>query len=210
MRALDRYLLPVARSMLTIGEGLAVTFSYLFRKPITIQYPDRTEKPVVDMLPERSRGILEADTSVCTGCAMCAKQCPIGCIQVEVQTDAATKQRYLTRFDIDVSKCMFCGLCVEACPSSGLRHSHEFEGATRDVRRLVLHFVDRPLPVAKPPKKGEEVKTAPLGSIVRPLLGTAFDPYRPPPEVRLLPAPPGAAKPAGEQPPAATGDGGGV
>lgn len=209
MGALRKYFSTIGRAVTTLGDGLAVTFSYLFRKPITIQYPDRTERPVVDMLPERSRGILEVDTSVCTGCAMCSKQCPINCIAVEVQTDPATKQRWLTRFDIDISKCMFCGLCVEACPSSGLRHSHEFEGATRDVRRLVLHFVDRPLPVAKPPKKGEEVKTAPLGSIVRPLLGTAFDPYREPPPVKL-PQAPAAAKPseAPVEAPGASGEGG--
>jgi formate hydrogenlyase subunit 6/NADH:ubiquinone oxidoreductase subunit I len=185
MNALDRYLLPVARALVTIFDGLAVTFSYLFRRPVTIQYPDRTEKPVADMLPERSRGILEVDLQICTGCSMCAKTCPIDCIKIEVQSEPATKQRYLTRFDIDIGKCMFCGLCVEACPTGAIRHSHEFEGTTCDVRRLVLHFVESARPVARPPKKGEEPASPALGSIVRPLLGTAFDPYRPPKPVQL-------------------------
>ena len=29
----------------TILEGMAVTFSHLFREPITIQYPDKTDRP---------------------------------------------------------------------------------------------------------------------------------------------------------------------
>ena len=171
MGSFGEYLAAIGRSIVTLGDGLAVTFSYLLRKPVTIQYPDRTEKPVVAMLPERSRGILEIDMSVCTGCTMCAKQCPIDCIHIEVAKDEETKQRMIKRFDIDVAKCMYCGLCVEACPASGLRHSHEFEGSVGDVRLLTLKFIDQPVPVAKPAKKGEpKPETAPLGSIVREML----------------------------------------
>jgi len=177
MGSFGEYLANIGRSIVTLGDGLAVTFSYLLRKPFTIQYPDRSEKPVVAMLPERSRGILEIDVSVCTGCSMCAKQCPIDCIHIEVVKDEETKQRVLKRFDIDVAKCMYCGLCVEACPASGLRHSHEFEGAVGDVKRLMLSFVDKPQPVAKPAKKGEpKPETAPLGSIVRKLLADQWKP----------------------------------
>ncbi len=170
MGAFANYFSAIGRSFLTLGDGLAVTFSYMFRKPITIQYPDRTKQPVVAMLPARSRGILEVDAGLCTGCSMCAKQCPIDCIHIEIKKDEETKQRMLTRFEIDVAKCMFCGLCVEACPSGGLRHSHEFEGAMYDVGRLMLNFVDQPRPVSKPPKKDAEIVTAPLGSIVRKML----------------------------------------
>jgi len=170
MGALLNYFAAIGRSFVTLGDGLAVTFSYMFRKPITIQYPDRTKLPVTSMLPARSRGTLEMDAGLCTGCTMCAKQCPIDCIHIEVQKDEETKQRMLTSFVIDAAKCMFCGLCVEACPSGAIRHSHEFEGAMYDIQRLMLSFVDQPLPVAKPPKKDAEVVTAPLGSFVRKML----------------------------------------
>ena len=170
MGALASYFSAIGRSLVTLGDGLAVTFSYMFRKPITIQYPDRTEKPLVSMLPARSRGILEMEAELCTGCNMCAKQCPIDCIHVVVEKDEETKQRMLTKFVIDAAKCMFCGICVDSCPSGALRHSHEFEGAMYDVERLMLSFVDKPRPVAKPPKKGAEIVTAPLGSIVRRML----------------------------------------
>ena len=170
MGALREYFAAIGRTIVTVGDGLAVTFSYLLRKPMTIQYPDRTAKPVVAMLPERSRGILEMDIEHCTGCSMCAKQCPIDCIHITVVKDEETKTRSLTQFDIDIGKCMYCGLCVEACPVGGLRHSLEFEAAMYDIKRLMLHFVTEPRVVAKPPKKGEEVQFAPRGSIVRKFL----------------------------------------
>ena len=202
MRALRKYFAGIGRSFLTLGDGLAVTFSYLWRRPSTIQYPDRTAVPVVRMLPERSRGILEVDTSMCTACTMCAKQCPIHCIHVEIAKDPATNVRMLQRFDIDVSKCMFCGICQEACPAGGIRHTHEFEGAMADVKRLMLRFVDAPVPVAKPAKKDDPRPPAkPLGSIVRPLLANPWAPARPPASPPVIARKPEPAKePAAKEP----------
>ncbi|MBN2496634.1 MAG: NADH-quinone oxidoreductase subunit I [Deltaproteobacteria bacterium] len=174
MGALRDYFAAIGRTIVTLGDGLAVTFSYLLRKPCTIQYPDRTPEPVVSMLPERSRGFLEADVEVCTGCKLCESACPIDCIHVEIAKDESG-QRMIQRFEIDLSKCMFCGLCVEACPAGGLRHSHEFEGGMGDVRHLYVSFLDEPVP---PAKKGKTVEPKPLGSIIRARLARPFDPYR--------------------------------
>ena len=181
MGAVGEYFAAIGRSIATLGDGLAVTFSYMFRKPMTIQYPDRSGKPVVAMLPERSRGILEVDIQTCTGCSMCAKTCPIDCLHVKVEKDEETKKRMLTSFVIDVSKCMFCGLCVEACPTGSIRHSNEFEGAMYDIDRLRIEFVSEPRAVAKAPKKNQEIIRPPLGTYVRPHLYEA-DGEPPPPE----------------------------
>ncbi len=187
MGAVSEYFAAIGRSITSLGDGMAVTFSYLLRKPTTIQYPDRCGGPVVAMLPERSRGILENDIERCTGCGMCSKQCPIDCIRVVVEKNLETKTRILTSFEIDIGKCMFCGLCVEACPVGSLRHSHEFEGAMYDISRLTFEFVDEPRPVAKPPKKGVEVIGKPLGSIARNFLYEA-DGQPPEPKPRPKPA----------------------
>jgi formate hydrogenlyase subunit 6/NADH:ubiquinone oxidoreductase subunit I len=174
MGALREYFAAIGRTVTTLGDGLAVTFSYLFRKPVTLQYPDRMEKPVVALLPERSRGILEVDLDICNGCTMCQKTCPIDCIDIAVEKNAETKERALTRFDIDIGKCMFCGLCVEVCPNAAIRHSHEFEGAVSDPARLVLHFAAAPVAI-KVIKKGEEPPAKPLGSVVRQLIKDGDD-----------------------------------
>ncbi len=177
MGALASYLRSIGRSVLSLADGLAVTFSYLLRRPVTLQYPDRTPEPVVKGLPERSRGFLEVDLDLCTGCGACDRVCPIDCIALEVVKDAA-QGRLIRRFDIDLGKCMFCGLCVEACPTGAIRHSHEFEGGTGDVRNLVVPFVDAPRPPAKA-KQEPPPAPKPLGAILRARMPGPWDPPRP-------------------------------
>ena len=63
----------------------------IFRRPYTIQYPDRTPVRVQDTLPFRYRGILEVDLEICTGCLACERACPIDCIVIDVEKDAQTQ-----------------------------------------------------------------------------------------------------------------------
>ena len=140
----SEYVDGITRSANTIFEGLAVTFSHLFREPVTIQYPDRTTRPVREMLPERYRGFLEVQMDVCGACKRCERICPIDCIQVETQKNPETKKLMMVRFDIDMSKCMYCGLCVEACEdgaTGAIRHTKEFEGSVGNIDALVFRFI---------------------------------------------------------------------
>jgi NAD(P)H-quinone oxidoreductase subunit I len=176
MGAFANYLSGIYRTVTTLGDGLAVTFSYMFSKPVTLQYPDRTKEPVVKMLPERSRGMLEVDMDLCTGCLACARACPIDCIAIDVKKDPE-QGRLIHRMDIDLAKCMYCGLCVEACPAEAIRHSHEFEGSMYHVQNLLVSFVDEPRPPAKV-KKDEPIQHKPVGSILRSLLPASDAPAR--------------------------------
>lgn len=171
MGAIRDYFAAIGRTVVTLGDGLAVTGSYLLRRPATLQYPDRTAKPIVATLPARSRGLLEVDVTRCTGCALCQKTCPINCIEIEVTKG---KERLIQRFAIDLARCMHCGLCVECCPAESIRHTREFEGAVYDLGLLHLEFVEKPVPVAKLAKKGEPTpEPSPLGSVLRRLLPDA-------------------------------------
>ena len=169
----EQYFENVTGTVRSFWHGLSITLSYLLRRPITTQYPDRTELPVRDTLPPRYRGFLEVDTSICTGCQACERACPIGCIQINLEKDAANpKQRVVTQFDIDESKCMFCGLCVEPCPTGAIQHTREFEASQRSVRNLTFRWADpeQPFPVYKVAKGAEYYPRAPLGSILRAML----------------------------------------
>jgi NADH-quinone oxidoreductase subunit I/NAD(P)H-quinone oxidoreductase subunit I len=154
----------------SIWHGLSITLSFLVRRPVTVQYPDRTALPVKDTLPPRYRGFLEVDASICTGCQACERACPISCIQINLEKDPVNpKQRVVTQFDIDEAKCMFCGLCVEPCPTGAIQHTREFEGSMADLRNLTIRWADplAPFPVYKVDKAAEYYPRAPLGSLVR-------------------------------------------
>ena len=71
MEAAAGYIKNIFETVTTIFEGMAITLSHLVRRPMTIQYPDRIDKPVQETLPLRYRGILEVDMDICTGCLAC-------------------------------------------------------------------------------------------------------------------------------------------
>jgi NADH-quinone oxidoreductase subunit I len=181
----------------SIWHGLSITLSYLVRRPVTIQYPDRTPLPVRDMLPPRYRGFLEVDAAICTGCQACERACPIACIAITLEKDPSNpKQRLVTQFDIDEAKCMFCGLCVEPCPTGAIQHTREFEGSQRNIRNLVFRWSDpvKPWPVYKVAKDATYYPRVPLGSLVRKMMER-----RPWDAAAVVFLPPEAPKPAAEK-----------
>lgn len=176
--AVARYFGNIWTAASSFYEGLSVTLSWLFRRPMTIQYPDKIEKPIEEQLPERYRGILEVDIRYCIGCSACMRTCPIDCITVEVAKHPESGTRMLTRFDIDISKCMFCGLCVEVCPTGCLHHTTLFEGTNGRIENLILRYVGTPVEPFKL-KKGEEYPIDRTGGIGRAHIRSFF---APPPE----------------------------
>jgi NADH-quinone oxidoreductase subunit I len=208
----SEYVGNIRHTVKSFWEGMSVTLSQVLRRPITIQYPDRTDVPVQDQLPPRYRGFLEVDAAICTGCQACERACPISCIQIQLDKDPANpKQRVVSQFDIDEAKCMFCGLCVEPCPTGAIQHTREFEATQRSVRNLVFRWADplAPFPVYKVQKGADYFPRAPLGSLVREVIATRSwdaagpaylppEPLKPPPPPAPKPAP--AAKPAGAAP----------
>jgi formate hydrogenlyase subunit 6/NADH:ubiquinone oxidoreductase subunit I len=173
--AVSRYFGNIWTASRSFFEGLSVTLSWIFRRPITIQYPDKIAKPIEETLPERYRGILEVDIRYCIGCMQCMRTCPIDCILVEVAKHPESGTRMITRFDIDVSKCMFCGLCTEVCPTGCLHHTTLFEGTSMYIENLVLRYVDRPVEPFKQ-KKGEEYPIDRSGAIGRAHIKNFFAP----------------------------------
>jgi len=121
-----------------IAKGMLVTLINLVRRPVTIQYPE-------ERLPQHPR--FRGENFVwyeerCTGCASCAKYCPLGIIKIVTkpggqQTSQGEKYE-LEVFDIELSRCMFCGLCVEACPYDALHMGSGFEEGTYRRSDLVI------------------------------------------------------------------------
>ena len=161
------YFANIKHAVTSTFEGMSVTMSWMFRRPATVQYPDKIDKPVQEMLPDNYRGVLELDVDRCAACLLCAKACPLGCISIEVCKNQVTGNRDMTKFDIDIGLCMYCGFCAEACNFDALDHTTEFEATVTDPKDLVLKFVPEGQPheisklkaVDMPPRK-------PKGSIL--------------------------------------------
>ncbi len=52
------------------------------------------------------------DQDKCFGCGVCAKACPVGCIE---QTDYKAPGKKLNSYQIDSQKCVKCGACMATC-----------------------------------------------------------------------------------------------
>ncbi len=119
-------------------KGLYVTLKNLTKKPFTVQYPE-------ERLSQHSR--FRGEEFVwyeerCTGCASCAKYCPLGIIKIETspsETAPMEGDKYrLELFDIQIFRCMFCGLCVEACPYDALFMGSGFEQGNYSRKEMVI------------------------------------------------------------------------
>jgi NADH-quinone oxidoreductase subunit I len=203
----EEYVGSIRDTVKSAWEGMSVTLSYLFRRPMTVQYggPEEAQAKgelVQHTLPSRYRGILEVDMDICTACLACERACPINVIAIEVEKDAANpKQRVMTRFDIDIGKCMFCGLCVEPCPTGAIQHTREFEGSAQHLMNLTLRFVDplKPAPVYKVAKGVTAFPRVVLGEITQRLL-KRWDSPPPRLEAPAVANPPAAASAAAVSP----------
>ncbi|HEY9502730.1 MAG TPA: NADH-quinone oxidoreductase subunit I, partial [Pyrinomonadaceae bacterium] len=99
--------------MLSIVRSLWLVFLHMFRRRVTILYPE--QKPY---LPPRWRGriILSRDPDGgerCVACYLCAVACPVDCIALQATEDEHGR-RYPEFFRINFSRCIFCGYCEEA------------------------------------------------------------------------------------------------
>ncbi|MHC4820500.1 MAG: NADH-quinone oxidoreductase subunit NuoI [Planctomycetota bacterium] len=135
----------VERAELTLGEklifptilkGMAITFSHLFKKKVTMQYPE--EKWT---LPEYYRGVPvlvkdDDERDKCVACSLCEYVCPPRAITIVPQErpGEGREEKMPEVFDIDMLRCIFCGYCEEVCPEEAIFMSKEYEvvGASRE------------------------------------------------------------------------------
>ena len=119
--------------------------SYVFSEPMKAFKAMLGLITVEDRMPQHPRFRGEEFSFYldrCTGCASCAKYCPLGIIRIVThpsEEQMPEGDRYaIDVFDIDIGRCMFCGLCVEACPYDALHMGSGFEEGAYSRRDLVI------------------------------------------------------------------------
>jgi NADH-quinone oxidoreductase subunit I len=120
-----------------VAKAMWVTLLNLFRKPVTVHYPDKERT-----YPDRYRGLLalvyEKDTGeeACIGCRLCEYVCPPAVIKVEMLK--SEKRNYAKSFSLELYACEFCELCVQVCPTDAIVMMKSFDMATADRREMLL------------------------------------------------------------------------
>lgn len=124
----------------TVIKGLALSISYFFKKPVTLQYPHEKKK-----MSDRYRGSIrlkrnEEGGLKCIACLSCEKICPANAIRIVTITPEGSKKKQLAEFYVDLSLCIYCGLCVDSCPVDAIEHSSVYEVAERKRDGLILRL----------------------------------------------------------------------
>jgi len=131
-----------------IPIGLATTFKTIFKKPITLEYPE--VKP--DLSP-RYRGLhylarYPDGEERCVCCGLCAAACPADCIYME-PAENERGERKARIYIINEIRCIFCGFCEEACPEEAIFLGREFEFSKYEIsdfiydKEMLLENFDR-------------------------------------------------------------------
>ena len=109
-----------------IVKGLAITFSHIFKKKATVQYPEQ-KRPIAPVY--RGVHVLKRDEQGrenCTACGLCAVACPAEAITMEAaerkpgEEHLYREEKYAAIYEINMLRCIFCGLCEEACPKDAI------------------------------------------------------------------------------------------
>ncbi|WP_353139859.1 4Fe-4S binding protein [Pseudopedobacter sp.] len=154
----------VYNGLTTSWKGLAITFRHILQAfktktvkgiedpnyfeeqsgIVTLQYPHQ-KLPI----PEVGRYQLHVEIDDCIVCDLCAKICPVDCIDIESikateaigkTSDGSVKRLYAAKFDIDMAKCMYCGLCTTVCPTECITMTNQYDRSFPSIMDLNYQF----------------------------------------------------------------------
>ena len=171
------------KELLAPIAGFGVTFSTMFKTPVTEQYPE-DKRPTAPRYHGRHVLNRHADgLEKCIGCELCAWACPADAIYVEGADNTDEEryspgERYGRVYQINYLRCIFCGLCIEACPTRALTMGNEYELAD-DSRDDLIFTKDQLLApllpdMEAPPhpmRLGDDDKDYYLGGTITPVPG---------------------------------------
>ena len=160
------YIAQIAEIAKSLLVGIKLTLKHFFqaskqRKPISVEHPDYFKQDTglfttlypheALPIPDHGRNRLHNEIDDCIVCDLCAKICPVDCIdivpiksaeEIGKTSDGSSKRIYAATFDIDMAKCCYCGLCTTVCPTECLTMTNAFDYSEFDVRNMIYNFSD--------------------------------------------------------------------
>ncbi len=121
--------------LLELLSGMGLTFSYMFKRRKTLNYPYEKGPLSPRFRGEHALRRYANGEERCIACKLCEAVCPALAITIESEPRDDGSRR-TTRYDIDMTKCIYCGLCQEACPVDAIVEGPNFEFATETREEL--------------------------------------------------------------------------
>ena len=122
-------------ALLELLRGMLLTFKYIFKAKVTINYPHEKGPLSPRFRGEHALRRYSNGEERCIACKLCEAVCPAQAITIEseIRNEGSRKT---TRYDIDMLKCIYCGLCEESCPVDAIVQGPNFEFATETREEL--------------------------------------------------------------------------
>jgi len=137
------YFTDIFRGLMSLFEGMGVTFKEFFKPTVTVSYPYETLE-----MCDRFRGHVELIENEdgkpnCIVCMMCQRACPSNCISLAGKKPEGEKKKVLTKYVLDFTRCSLCGSCVESCNFNALEFSKEYNLASTRKEDFIFDLLQR-------------------------------------------------------------------